>query len=146
MALERNTRDLGSFGEETEQDYNSKPNLMKKIAIVARDGVTITCNGVGTCKGRRRNSDDGVRSNRLKEALEDMAGRQHWSRTYPNPTFYPFEELLNDIMNPPDELVMDDSESDIESYETPLVSPFLNSDDESDNGEVINELNEYGNA
>ncbi|GJW50617.1 hypothetical protein Tco_0091968 [Tanacetum coccineum] len=29
---------------------------------------------------------------------------------------------------------------------TPLVSPFLDSDDESDDGEVLNELDEYGNA
>ncbi|GJU39940.1 hypothetical protein Tco_1192897 [Tanacetum coccineum] len=83
--------------------------------------------------------------NEIKDQYQ-RRDKEHWSSTYPNPTFCPFEELLNDIMNPPDELVMDDSESDIESYETPLVSPFLNSDDESDNGEVINELNEYGNA
>ncbi|GJZ38029.1 hypothetical protein Tco_0584220 [Tanacetum coccineum] len=245
----KNTRDLGSFGEETEQDYNSTPNLMKKMRIMARDGVTITCNGVGTCKGRRRNSDDGVRSNRLKEALEDMAGRQpeqtledefndlhlnlpvlevlahapiynaildkyvkslelgknrstfiqgKMPEKMKDPELFtlpcrlgdskPFDtladlgscvnliplylfkklkiglleetdhvfgladetksypDLLNDFMNPPDELVTDDSESDTESYETPLVSPFLDSDDESDDGEVINELNEYGNA
>ncbi|GJS43089.1 hypothetical protein Tco_0568132 [Tanacetum coccineum] len=58
----------------------------------------------------------------------------------------PFEQLLNDFGNLLNELVMDDSESDTDSYETPLVSPFLDSDDESDNGEVINELNKYGNA
>ncbi|GJW09328.1 hypothetical protein Tco_1575155, partial [Tanacetum coccineum] len=29
---------------------------------------------------------------------------------------------------------------------TPFVSPFLDSDDESDDGEVLNELDEYGNA
>ncbi|GKB68921.1 hypothetical protein Tco_0930333 [Tanacetum coccineum] len=58
----------------------------------------------------------------------------------------PFEQLLDDFMNPRDELLVDDSESDTKSYETPLVSPFLDSDDESDDGEVINELNEYGNA
>ncbi|GJX31925.1 hypothetical protein Tco_0241780 [Tanacetum coccineum] len=37
---------------------------------------------------------------------------------------------------------MDDLESDDESVDTPLVSPFLDSDD----GEVLNELYEYGNA
>ncbi|GJS37747.1 hypothetical protein Tco_0536129 [Tanacetum coccineum] len=57
-----------------------------------------------------------------------------------------FEQLLDDFMNPPDELVMDDSESDTESYETPPVLPFLDFDDESDDREVINELNEYGNT
>ncbi|GJR33684.1 hypothetical protein Tco_1209368 [Tanacetum coccineum] len=41
---------------------------------------------------------------------------------------------------------MDDLESDNESIDTPLVSPFLDSDDESNDGEVLNELEEYGNA
>ncbi|GJZ57845.1 hypothetical protein Tco_0613339 [Tanacetum coccineum] len=57
-----------------------------------------------------------------------------------------FEQLLDDFMNPPDELVMDDSESDTKSYETPPVLSFLDFDDESDDREVINELNEYGNT
>ncbi|GJY89232.1 hypothetical protein Tco_0503860 [Tanacetum coccineum] len=41
---------------------------------------------------------------------------------------------------------VDDLEPDDESVDTPLVSPFLNSDDDSDDGEVLNELKEYGNA
>ncbi|GKD01086.1 hypothetical protein Tco_1171360 [Tanacetum coccineum] len=41
---------------------------------------------------------------------------------------------------------MDDLEPDDESVNTPLVSPFLDSDDDSDDGEVLNELEEYGNA
>ncbi|GJT20385.1 hypothetical protein Tco_0890322 [Tanacetum coccineum] len=49
-------------------------------------------------------------------------------------------------MNPSYELVIDDLESDIESYETPLVSPFLDSDEESDDGKVIDESNEYRNT
>ncbi|GJX63143.1 hypothetical protein Tco_0296043 [Tanacetum coccineum] len=76
------------------------------------------------------------------DSLLENIGRAH----IPIPPHVPFEQLLNDFMNPPDELVMDDSESDTESYETPLVSPFLDYDDESDYGEVINELNEYGNT
>ncbi|GJZ24891.1 hypothetical protein Tco_0562350 [Tanacetum coccineum] len=59
---------------------------------------------------------------------------------------FPFEQLLNDFMNPPDVLEMDDLESDNKSVDTPLVSPFIDSDDESDDGEVLNELNGYGNA
>ncbi|GKB99438.1 hypothetical protein Tco_0985575 [Tanacetum coccineum] len=52
----------------------------------------------------------------------------------------PLEQLLNDFMNPPDVLEMDDTESDDESINTPLVSPFLDSDDElvlEDIGEFI---------
>ncbi|GJZ71480.1 hypothetical protein Tco_0635331 [Tanacetum coccineum] len=41
---------------------------------------------------------------------------------------------------------MDELESDNESIYRPLVSPFLDSDDESDDGEVLNELDEYRNA
>ncbi|GKB54883.1 hypothetical protein Tco_0905636 [Tanacetum coccineum] len=57
-----------------------------------------------------------------------------------------FEQLLNDFRNPPDVLEMDDLESDNKSVDTPFISPFIDSDDESDDGEVLNELNGYGNA
>ncbi|GJW41549.1 hypothetical protein Tco_0067394 [Tanacetum coccineum] len=40
------------------------------------------------------------------------------------------------------EIDVDDLESDDELIDTPLVSPFLDSDDESDDGEVLNELDE----
>ncbi|GJT07029.1 hypothetical protein Tco_0841491 [Tanacetum coccineum] len=58
----------------------------------------------------------------------------------------PFEQLLKDFINPPDVFEMDDLNSDNESIDTPLVSPFIDSDDKLDDGEVLNELNEYGNA
>nr|GEX55069.1 protein kinase-like domain, concanavalin A-like lectin/glucanase domain protein [Tanacetum cinerariifolium] len=64
----------------------------------------------------------------------------------PIPPHASFEQLLDDFMNPPDVFEMDDSESDSEFNDTPLVYPFLDSDEESDDGEVINELNEYGNG
>nr|GEW00030.1 actin-depolymerizing factor-like [Tanacetum cinerariifolium] len=38
---------------------------------------------------------------------------------------------------------MDDLEPDDESMDTPLVYPFLDWDDDSDDGEVLNELEEY---
>ncbi|GKC69287.1 hypothetical protein Tco_1115170 [Tanacetum coccineum] len=60
------------------------------------------------------------------------------------PPFVPFEQLLDDFMNPHDVLEMEDSKSDTESNDTPLVSPFLDSNEESDDEEVLNELNEYG--
>ncbi|GKC92445.1 hypothetical protein Tco_1157887 [Tanacetum coccineum] len=41
---------------------------------------------------------------------------------------------------------MNDLESDDESVDTPLVSPFPHSDNDSDDGEVLNELSEYENA
>ncbi|GKE44190.1 hypothetical protein Tco_1471474 [Tanacetum coccineum] len=55
------------------------------------------------------------------------------------------ELLLNDLMDSPDVFEMDDLESDNESIDTPLVSPFLDSDDELDDEEVLKELDEFGN-
>ncbi|GJU57595.1 hypothetical protein Tco_1235361 [Tanacetum coccineum] len=46
---------------------------------------------------------------------------------------------------PPNKINMDDLESEDELIDTPLISPFLDSDDESHNGEVLNELDEYEN-
>ncbi|GJU86654.1 hypothetical protein Tco_1294200 [Tanacetum coccineum] len=62
------------------------------------------------------------------------------------PPTAPFEQLLNDFINPLDVFEMDDLESNDESVDTPLVSPFLDSDDELGDGEVLNELDKYGNA
>ncbi|GJY81782.1 hypothetical protein Tco_0494533 [Tanacetum coccineum] len=39
---------------------------------------------------------------------------------------------------------MDGLEPNEESVDTPLVSPFLDLNDASDDGEVLNELEEYG--
>ncbi|GJY47071.1 hypothetical protein Tco_0436134 [Tanacetum coccineum] len=46
----------------------------------------------------------------------------------------------------PNEIDMDNLESEDELINTPIVSPILDSDDESDNSEVIGELEEYGKA
>ncbi|GJU29893.1 hypothetical protein Tco_1173482 [Tanacetum coccineum] len=64
----------------------------------------------------------------------------------PIPPHVPFEQLLDDFMNPLDVFEMYDSELDIESNDTPLASPFLDSNEELDDGEVLNELNEHRNA
>nr|GEU98380.1 hypothetical protein [Tanacetum cinerariifolium] len=52
----------------------------------------------------------------------------------------------NNFMNTYNVIEMDDLESDDGSVDIPLVSPFLDLDDESDNVEVLNDLDEYGNA
>ncbi|GJU47196.1 hypothetical protein Tco_1204462 [Tanacetum coccineum] len=56
------------------------------------------------------------------------------------------ERFLNNFANQPNETNMNDLESDDESVDTPLVSPFPHSDNDSDNGEVLNELIEYENV
>nr|GEX50377.1 hypothetical protein [Tanacetum cinerariifolium] len=47
------------------------------------------------------------------------------------------KQLLNDFMNPSDFLKMNNLESDVQFEDTPFVSPFLDMDDESDDGEVM---------
>ncbi|GKC00241.1 reverse transcriptase domain-containing protein [Tanacetum coccineum] len=56
------------------------------------------------------------------------------------------ERFLNDFSNQPNETNTNDLESDNESVDTPLVSPFPHSDNDSDDGEVLNELIEYENV
>ncbi|GKD57585.1 hypothetical protein Tco_1290972 [Tanacetum coccineum] len=56
------------------------------------------------------------------------------------------EQFLNNFANQPNETNMNDLESDDESVDTPLVSPFPHSDNDLDDGEVLNELSEYENA
>ncbi|GKD82856.1 hypothetical protein Tco_1349695, partial [Tanacetum coccineum] len=48
--------------------------------------------------------------------------------------------------NQPNETDMNNLESDDESVDTPLVSLFPHSDNDSDDGEVLNELSEYENV
>nr|GEY23113.1 hypothetical protein [Tanacetum cinerariifolium] len=56
------------------------------------------------------------------------------------------EKFLNNISNQPNETDMNDLEFDDKSVDTPLVFPFPHSDDDLDDGEVLNELSEYENA
>ncbi|GJU86233.1 hypothetical protein Tco_1293779 [Tanacetum coccineum] len=56
------------------------------------------------------------------------------------------ERFLNSFANQPNETDMNNLESDDESVDTPLVSPFPHSDNDSDDGEVLNELSEYENV
>ncbi|GJV51672.1 hypothetical protein Tco_1447413 [Tanacetum coccineum] len=47
------------------------------------------------------------------------------------------EHFLNDFVNPPNEIDMDDLDPDDESVDASLVSPFLDLDDDSDDGEFV---------
>ncbi|GJY56830.1 hypothetical protein Tco_0455945 [Tanacetum coccineum] len=94
----------------------------------------LTARGDGVASIKRRLHDlssDGVRkmtttsgSNRLQSDLEDSMS----------------------FANQPNETDMNNLESDDESVDTPLVYPFPHSDNDSDDGEVLNELSEYENA
>ncbi|GJW91879.1 hypothetical protein Tco_0169432 [Tanacetum coccineum] len=56
------------------------------------------------------------------------------------------ERFLNRYIDQPNETSINDPESDDGSVDTPLVSPFPHSDNDSDVEEVVNELSEYENA
>ncbi|GKA20766.1 hypothetical protein Tco_0700755 [Tanacetum coccineum] len=56
------------------------------------------------------------------------------------------EQFLNNLTNQPNATNMNNLESDNETGDTPLVSPFPHSDNDSDDSEVLNELIEYENA
>ncbi|GJS18640.1 hypothetical protein Tco_0413112 [Tanacetum coccineum] len=56
------------------------------------------------------------------------------------------ERFLNNFANQPNETNINDLEFDDESVDTPLDSPYLHSDNDSDDGEVLNELIEYENV
>ncbi|GJZ28252.1 hypothetical protein Tco_0572899 [Tanacetum coccineum] len=56
------------------------------------------------------------------------------------------EQFLNLFTDQPNETNVNDPESDDGLVETPLVSPFPHSDNDSDDEEVLNELSEYENA
>ncbi|GJT52562.1 hypothetical protein Tco_0978719 [Tanacetum coccineum] len=50
MAFGGNTRDLGSFGEETDKTTNSTPKSLEEDCIVPGDGIVNPCDGVRICK------------------------------------------------------------------------------------------------
>nr|GEU45175.1 hypothetical protein [Tanacetum cinerariifolium] len=56
------------------------------------------------------------------------------------------KHLLNDFIDAHDILEVNDLESDVGYEDTPLVSYFLDSHEESNDGEVINDMNEYENT
>nr|GEW21822.1 Pol polyprotein [Tanacetum cinerariifolium] len=56
------------------------------------------------------------------------------------------DQFLNGFTQTTNEIDTDDLEPDDESIDTPLVSPFLDSGEDSDDGEVLNELEKCGNA
>nr|GEV19970.1 hypothetical protein [Tanacetum cinerariifolium] len=67
------------------------------------------------------------------------------SRSLVDSRFESIEQILNNFANQPNEIDMNNLESDEESVDTPLVSPFPYSDNDSDDGEVVNELIEHKN-
>ncbi|GJW81877.1 hypothetical protein Tco_0145852 [Tanacetum coccineum] len=111
MAFGGNTRDVGSFGEETDEITDLHQIL---------EEVLLTEHG------------DSVAS--IKQPRRDLFSD------------YSIKQFLNNFANHPNETNMNDLESDGELVETPLVSPFPYSYNDSNDGEVLNELIEYENV
>nr|GEV61129.1 hypothetical protein [Tanacetum cinerariifolium] len=122
--------------------------------MLKRDGVTTLCDDVKNTNLFVPVPPNGLRA-RISQELNELRviltaidshleNINHTQITIP--PLVPFEQLLNDFMNPPDVFEMDDLEFGNESVDTHLVSPFIDSYEESDDGEVLKELNENGNA
>ncbi|GJY64065.1 hypothetical protein Tco_0465525 [Tanacetum coccineum] len=62
MAFGGNTRDLGSFEEETDEITTLHQSRRRKGYTGPGDGVTITYDGVISSKRRRQENQDGVRT------------------------------------------------------------------------------------
>ncbi|GKF65912.1 hypothetical protein Tco_0192429, partial [Tanacetum coccineum] len=58
----------------------------------------------------------------------------------PPPTYPSIKQFLNRFAKQPNETSINDTEPDNGSVDTPLVSPFPHSDNDSDDEEVLNEL------
>ncbi|GKB08281.1 hypothetical protein Tco_0836565 [Tanacetum coccineum] len=115
--------------------------------------------GVTDIKRRRRDlSRDDVRNlatasgrGRLKEDLESSTWRRtalharavqelyklHIISVFVDSRLESIEQFLNNFANHANETYMNDLEFDDESVDTPLVSPFPHSDNDSDDGEVL---------
>ncbi|GJV93432.1 hypothetical protein Tco_1541245 [Tanacetum coccineum] len=117
------------------QDYRPTPNLLKNYAYRAwrrvagfkrrrRDLSSDDVRKLTTASGQNVNPPPTNNCLVLSAALRAKAGQE-------------LHELQTD---------MNKLKSDDESVDTPLVSPFPHSDDDSDDGEVLNELSKYENA
>ncbi|GKB15447.1 hypothetical protein Tco_0849370 [Tanacetum coccineum] len=79
----------------------------------------------------------------IKRRRRDISGDSVWILATASQSI---EQFLSNFANHLNETNMNDLESDDESVDTPLVSPFPHSDNDSDDGEVLNELIEYENV
>ncbi|GJZ57886.1 hypothetical protein Tco_0613380 [Tanacetum coccineum] len=121
MSFGGNTCDLGSFGEETDE-ITDLHQILEEVLLTKRGDC------VASIKRRRRDLfSDGVWN------LETASGQS-------------IEQFLNNFADHPNETKMNDLESDDELVDTPLVSPFPRSNNDSNDGEVLNELIEYENV
>ncbi|GJX87073.1 hypothetical protein Tco_0339087 [Tanacetum coccineum] len=70
----------------------------------------------------------------------------HAISTYINSRIENIDQFLNSFTQQPNEIDVAGFEPNNKSVDTPLDSPFLDSDGDSNDGEVLNELEEYDNV
>ncbi|GKC81045.1 hypothetical protein Tco_1136762 [Tanacetum coccineum] len=79
---------------------------------------------------------------RINQELHEL----HVTSAFIDSRLESIEQFLNNFANQPNEANMNNRESNDESGEKPLVSPFPHSDDDEDDEEVLKELSDYENA
>ncbi|GKC72923.1 hypothetical protein Tco_1118806 [Tanacetum coccineum] len=79
---------------------------------------------------------------RINQELHEL----HVILTFIDSRLESIKQFLNNFANQPNETNMNNLESDDEAVDTPLVSPFPPSNNDSNNKEVLTELIEYENA
>ncbi|GJY39983.1 hypothetical protein Tco_0426347 [Tanacetum coccineum] len=79
---------------------------------------------------------------RINQELREL----HLTSAFNDSRLESIEQFLNNITNQPNEANMNNHKSDDESGETPRVSPFPHSDNDSDNEETLKELSDYENV
>nr|GEV49921.1 hypothetical protein [Tanacetum cinerariifolium] len=82
----------------------------------------------------------------LRTQVVQEVNKLQANSTYIDSRLENINQFLNGFTQQPNKINGDDLEPDNELVDTPRVSPFLDSNDDSDDGEVLNELEEYGNA
>ncbi|GJW76102.1 hypothetical protein Tco_0137784 [Tanacetum coccineum] len=82
----------------------------------------------------------------LRERIDQELHELHVILTFIDSRLESIKQFLNNFANQPNETNMNNPESDDEAVDTPLVSPFPPSNNDSNNEEVLTELTEYENA
>ncbi|GKA31600.1 hypothetical protein Tco_0717905 [Tanacetum coccineum] len=121
-------------------------NYLEEKRTVRGDGITNykrrhqSYQVIASCNSRRHQNEAD-----LKDPRRPLRHDGEIS-TYIDSRLENIDQFLNGFTQQPNEIDVDSFEHDNESVDTPLVSPFLDSNDDSDDIEVLNELEEYDNA
>nr|GEV62117.1 MAK10-like protein [Tanacetum cinerariifolium] len=117
-----------------ERQHSEQPESINNTYVAETVDSNIIIDSMDMCDNEKR----------MNKMLKNL--RMNAISTYIDSRLENIDRFLNGSTQQPNEIHVDDLEPDDKSVDTPLVSPFLDSDDDFDDGEVLNELEEYGNA